>query len=200
MSDRDVSQPGAGDADRPPLDEATLGACAPEDGGAAGPTPRKRVTPVWAGLLFLVGLMLVFVVANLLTMGGPRVAWMENNLPAALAKAEAKKQWVFLYLYEPGPEASRNEQEIFNQRWAREPLAKVVCCRVAVPKGDPLRAKYDYKNRPLMMLVDAGGVERSRVEPGVEPVSQLQFETYIGRKIENFIARSEAHGASQPTP
>jgi hypothetical protein len=191
MRDEDASQPGAGAPDVP--DEAEDGAPAP------AAITAKRKTPVWAGLAFVVLLGGVYIVANVLNSGGPPIEWLDS-LPATLKKADESKRLVFLYLFEPGAAATRDEREIFAKRAAREPLTKVACCRVALTKNDPLAVMYEYKGQPVMLLLDAKGAVRSRAGGDAEPVSDLQFKTYIADPIENHLKRLNAGGASQQTP
>jgi hypothetical protein len=139
---------------------------------------RGRRPPAWGIGLFLLLLGGLVLVNQCVSTGGKPVAWIDNDLNAALAQAEAQERKVFLYLYEPGDRThARNELQVFTQRWARDPLQHVVCCRVALRPTDPLRLKYLYKNTPLFLLLDAKGNVLSRIDGAVD---ELQFFTYIG--------------------
>jgi hypothetical protein len=151
---------------------------------------RRKGPPRW-GIVAFLGLFAGVVVMNqFLTTSGPAVAWIENDLDAALQRAAAeKKPRIFLYLYEPNdPTHTRNERNVFSQRWAREPLQHVVCCRIALRPGDLARLKYEYKNTPLFLLLDAQGkpVQGMRTEG---PVDEREFSTYIGGPINEVVKR-----------
>jgi len=142
----------------------------------------RRGPPMWGVFLFL-GLLAGMVVLNhVVSRSGPAIEWVENDLEAALRQAEAENQRVFLYMYETGdPVASRNETAVFAQRWAREPLSLVVCCRIAVDQGDQrrMKLKYRYMGKPLFLMLDQSGKEvgGSRIEGAVD---ERRFRTYIG--------------------
>ncbi len=153
---------------------------------APGPLPpaseptaaRGRRPPTWGIVLFLLLLAGFVFINQYVSTGGRPVAWIENDLSAALKQAAEQKRKVFLYLYDPAdPTHARNERQVFTQRWARQPLEKVICCRSALGPADPLRAKYTYKNQPVFLLLDAQGNVLSRTEGAVD---QTQFFTYIG--------------------
>jgi hypothetical protein len=153
---------------------------------APGPAPglpgpiatRGRRPPAWGIVLFLLLLAGFLFINYRASVGGPPVAWIDNDLSAALKQAAEQKRKVFLYLYDPAdPTAARNERQVFTQHWARKPLEKVVCCRVVMRPGDPLAAKYVYKNQPVFLLLDAQGNVLSRTEGAVD---ESQFFTYIG--------------------
>ena len=154
----------------------------PESPGAIAstttPATRRRLTPAKAGLAFLL-LMMIALAANIIVgLTGPTIAW-ETDLPKALAKARSApgKQHVFLYLYRAGdPVAERNEREVFAKRLAREPLARLVCCRIAIEPNDALALRYAYRDAPLFLLLDRDGTSVSRTEG---PVDQAQFVTYV---------------------
>ena len=140
--------------------------------------PRRRRPPTWGIVLFLLLLAGLVLINQLASTSGKPVAWIENDLGAALQQAEAQNRKVFLYLYEPNePAAARNELHVFTQRWARRPLEKVVCCRVALGANSPLRARFVYKETPAFLLLDAKGNVLSRTDG---PVDETQFFTYIG--------------------
>lgn len=139
---------------------------------------RGRRPPAWGIGLFLLLLGGLVFINQCVSTGGKPVAWIDNDLNAALQQAEAQKRKVFLYLYEPDDQThARNELQVFTQRWARDPLQHVVCCRVALRPTDPLRLKYLYKNKPLFLLLDAKGNVLSRIDGAVD---EFQFFTYIG--------------------
>jgi hypothetical protein len=139
---------------------------------------RGRRPPAWGIGLFLLLLAGFVLVNHRLSTGGKPIAWIDNDLTAAVKQAETEKRKVFLYLYEPNdPTHARNELQVFTQRWARKPLEHVVCCRVVLGPGDPLRFRYKCDGKPLFLLLDAKGNVLSRVEGAVD---ELQFFTYIG--------------------
>jgi hypothetical protein len=139
---------------------------------------RGRRPPAWGIGLFLLLLAGLVLVNQCVSTGGKPVAWIDNDLTVAVKQAETEKRKVFLYLYEPNdPTHARNELQVFTQRWARKPLEHVVCCRVALGPGAPLRFRYKYDGRPLFLLVDSKGNVLSRVEGAVD---EPQFFTYIG--------------------
>jgi hypothetical protein len=142
--------------------------------------PRRKGPPWWGIVVFL-GLLGGLVVVNqVVSTGGKPVAWIDNDLNAALKEAQTdeKNRKVFLYIYEPNdPTHVRNERMVFTQRWAREPLENVVCCRLVVRKTDLLAFKYKYDGKPLFLLLDSKGNVLSRTEGAVD---ENQFFTYIG--------------------
>lgn len=146
----------------------------------------RRGPPAWGVVGFLALLGLFAVVSHLVTTGGPPVAWIENDLERALGEAARDNRRVFLYLYDPDdPVHRRNETEIFAQYWAREPLAKAVCCRVALREGDLLRVKYEqkyhFRGEPLFLLLNARGDPVTVPQTGA--LDERQFYTYIGGPI-----------------
>ena len=141
-------------------------------------TARRRGPPTWGIVLFLVLLAGFIFINQRVSTGGRPIAWIENDLNAALQRAAEQKRKVFLYLYEPADRThARNEREVFTQLWARQPLENVVCCRVALGPADPLRARYMYKNQAVFLLLDAQGNVLSRTEGAVD---ETQFFTHIG--------------------
>jgi hypothetical protein len=166
----------------------------PETPTGTRPTStRRKGPPAWGVALALVLLAGLMLVNHLFTSGGEQITWIEDDLAAALQKARQNDQMVFLYLYEPGDEThARNELHVFNQRWAREPLSKVVCCRVAIRKGDvatlKLRNRYSYKGKPLFLLLDQQG--NKLMEPAEGAVTELQFFTAVGKPIKDALKRS----------
>lgn len=151
---------------------------------------RRKGPPRWGIAAFLALFAGVVVVNQLLSTGGPAIAWVENDLDAAVQRAAAEnKPRIFLYLYDPNdPTHMRNERNVFSQRWAREPLEHAVCCRIALRPGDLARLKYEYKDTPLFLLLDAQGkpVQGMRTEG---PVDEREFLTYIGRPIDDLVRR-----------
>jgi hypothetical protein len=159
----------------------------PADGAKVA---RRKGPPRWGIVAFLALLAGVAVVNQWVATGGPPISWVENDLDAAVQRAAAeKKPRIFLYLYEPNdPTHTRNERNVFAQRWAREPLQHTVCCRIALRPGDLARLKYAYKNTPLFLLLDAQGkpVQGMRTEGAVD---EREFSTYIGRPIDDLVRR-----------
>lgn len=153
----------------------------------AAPPPARRGPPKWGVIGFLALLGLFLIVNHLVSTGGPPIAWIEDDLERALTEASGDNRRVFLYLYEPGdPVHRRNESEIFNQYWARQPLSKAVCCRVALRAGDLRRVKYEqkygYKGEPMFLLLNAAGDVMTPPQSGA--LDERQFSTFIGRPIE----------------
>jgi hypothetical protein len=163
-----------------------------ENGMTAGPSDpspaapdhpaKRRRPPAWGVALFLVLLAGLLALNSWLATGGPTIQWIDNNLDHALKQAAASHQRVFLYLYDPkDPVHTRNEQQVFSQRWARDPLKNVVSCRVVVQPDDAIARRYGYTGKPLFLLLNSQGTPLTRTEGAVD---QLQFETYIGRPSE----------------
>jgi hypothetical protein len=157
------------------------------------PRPPARRPPRWAVPAFLL-LLVGFVVLNfVVSHSGPPVAWIENDLPAALRQAAERKQRVFLYLYEPNdPLHGRNEREVFGQNWARAPLQQAAACRIAVQPGDLTTLKHRYTGRPVFVLLDEKGREIAQMRLEGAP-DEREFFTYIGKPIRDFAERT-------PTP
>jgi hypothetical protein len=131
------------------------------------PAPPRRRSG-WVVVVFL-GLLGGLVVLNqLVSTGGPPIRWVENDLNAALAKLTDSKQRLFLYVYDPNDAVHiRNEREVFTQRWARDPLANVVWCRVALGNdraSTQLREEFDYRGRPLFLILTRARAVTSRAE------------------------------------
>ena len=159
---------------------------------ADGPAQRRKRPPLWGVVLFLALLGGWGIVNYVASTGGPRIAWIDDDLDAALKRAAERKARVFLYLYEPQDQThARNEREVFTQRWARDPLKNVVCCRVAVRKTDPLARRYDYNNKPLFLLLDESGqaLRGLRTEGAVD---EREFFTFIGKPADDYV--NHAHG------
>ncbi len=145
---------------------------------ASAPTAPRRLTPAKAGLAFLVLLMIALAANVIVGLSGPKITW-ETDLTTALAKARSApgKPHVFLYLYKKGdPVAERNEREVFAKRWARETLARLVCCRMAIEPSDPLALQYHYGKQPLFLVLDENGKEVSRTEGAVD---EAQWYPYV---------------------
>lgn len=152
------------------------------------PTPAGRPRGskwVVVGLLVLLGGW--FAATQIINYTGPPIAWIKNDLDKAEQLARQRGQRVFLLLYEPGcPITAANERNLFSQRLVRERLAKMVCCRVELPPGEPLnplRVRFADKanNRSLVlpvMLVLEPGREKplARLEGQVD---ETQFKTYV---------------------
>ena len=146
-------------------------------------TPRRKAPPLWGIILFLVLLGGLAIVNQMASTGGEPIVWIEDDLPAALEQARTGLGRVFLYLYEPDdPIHARNERELFSKRWAREPLALVPCCRIALKKDDLRKVKYGYKGTPLFLLLDEAG-EPLRDLRAEGPIDERQFRTYIAEHI-----------------
>lgn len=152
--------------------------------GPAAPTPAKRSSRWFVGV-FLVLLGGMVVVNQCVSTGGPEIDWVENDLEAALQQITPDRPRVFAYLYDPhDPTHARNEREVFSLRWAREPLAHAICCRIALTndlESEKLRQRFVYKGEPLFLLIDKGGTPVSRAEGAVD---RRQFSTYIGAPAE----------------
>lgn len=156
-----------------------MAAPAPDVPPAASP-PRRKGPPAWGIVLFLVLLGGMVVLTTLMERSGPAITWFEGDLDAAFAAARKRTGLVFLYLYDPeNPIYARNEQEVFTQRWAREPLANVVCLRRNVRNEPLLAARFQYDQTPLFLLLDTAGQQQGRVD-GIA-VDERQFFTQIGQ-------------------
>ncbi len=147
------------------------------------PPRQRKGPPAWGVVLFLVLLGGMLMINQWATTSGPPIQWVENDLERALEQLDENKRRVFLYLYEPNdPAHQRNERQVFTQRWAREPLTSVVCCRYALKPGElrsaELRQEYTYRDQPLFLLLNASGQPVSRTQG---EVTELEFLTYIGR-------------------
>jgi hypothetical protein len=166
---------------------------APADSQAPleGDVPRRKGPPKWGIVVFLALLAGLVIVNQFAATSGTPVKWIDNDLAAALKQAGERKTRVFLYLYEEGDRAyTRNEPEVFAKRWAREPLEKVVCCRIAVRKSDIAAMKYGYNGRPLFLILENTGqvVKGLRTEGAVD---EREFYTYIGKPIEDHLKRTQ---------
>jgi hypothetical protein len=142
--------------------------------------PRRRSSSAWVAAGFLVLLGALIVVNQVTSTSGPPIKWIDNDLDGALRRLTSPKQRLFLYLYDPNdPTYERNEREVFAQRWAREPLANVVCCRVAL-RSDAASAKlgqeFAYNGKPLFLVITKNRTPMSRTEGAV---TELEFYTYI---------------------
>lgn len=164
--------------------------------------PRRKGPPWWGVAIFLVLVCGTVLVNQFATTSGPPVAWIEGDLDAALAQVSRDRPRVFLYLYEPNdPSHLRNERQVFTQRWARLPLKGAVCCRVSVDPREPdaprTRARFAYERGPLFLLLTREGTPVSRTQGEVD---EREFETYIGKPIEQAVksAAAKDHGSDQP--
>ncbi len=157
------------------------------EAGPAAPDqqpPRKR-SSAWVAVGFLVLLGALVVVNQMASTSGPPIKWVDNDLDGALRQLTGAKQRLFLYLYDPNdPTYERNEREVFAQRWAREPLAKAVCCRVAL-RADATSAKLEsefaYKDKPLLLVLTRNRTAISRTEGAV---TEREFYTYVTLPVE----------------
>lgn len=169
----------------------------PVDQAGDDPPPRRKGPPAWGVALFLALLAGAVLLNQWINTSGPPVAWIENDLKAALAKVNPQRPRCFLYLYEPNdPSHQRNEREVFTQRWAREPLAQAVCCRVPMESdaaSTKIRFQYNYAGKPLFLLLTREGaaVSATSGEPDFR-----QFSTYIGKPIEQALRQ----GSGNPGP
>lgn len=158
---------------------------------AEGEPPRRKGPPKWGIVLFLVLLAGLAVVNQFAATSGTPVKWIDNDVAAALKQATERKTRTFLYLYDPADKVHlRNEREVFSQRWARDPLKSVVCCRLAVQKGDLTVLKYGYDGKPLFLILD----ETGRAVPGLRTEGapdERAFFTYIAKPIDDFMKRSQ---------
>ena len=139
---------------------------------AAVGSPKRKGPPAWGIVLFLALLGGLVVVNHVVSSSGPEIKWIENDLDTALKQVSDTKRRVFLYLYEPQDEThKRNELQVFTQRWAREPLAKLVCCRIALRPDNresaKLRQEFNYKGTPLFLLLTRDRTPVSRTEGAV---------------------------------
>lgn len=137
--------------------------------------PRKK-TPAWVAFVFLALLMGVFWVAQTLSRWGPSVTWLDN-FDQALQKAQAENRRIFLLLQEPNcPTTDGHLRGLLTMNFARERLAKMVCCRHVLKPGDPLRVRFNFDREPLMLVLDKDGKEITRKTGAV---TELEFKTYI---------------------
>jgi hypothetical protein len=121
---------------------------------------------------------------------GPAIAWIDNDLPAALRQAVERKQRVFLYIYEPNdPLHARNERLVFSESWARTPLRDAVACRIAVQPHDRLALRFNYSGKPVFVLLDEQGrpIAQMRVEGAPD---EREFFTYIGSPLRDYAERA----------
>jgi hypothetical protein len=139
-------------------------------------SPRRGSPWIVAGLLVLLGGW--FVVVQVISRTGPPIDWIRNDLPRAEQLAKEKGRRLFLMLYEPGCKITEgNDRDLFSQRFARERLAQMVCCRVELKAEDALRRRFGFKRDPLLLVFEPGkDVPISRLEGKID---QLQFETYV---------------------
>ncbi|MGD8453081.1 MAG: hypothetical protein PVJ57_14780 [Phycisphaerae bacterium] len=142
------------------------------------PAARRGGSPwILVGLLVLLGGW--FVVTQFVSHTGPKIAWIENDYPRAEREARAHGRRIFLLLYEPDcPVTAGLDRGLFTQREVRERLAKMVCCRIKLTPGDPLRGRFDFKRSPQMMVFEPG-----KDEPVGRPlngsVELREFQTYV---------------------
>lgn len=146
-----------------------------EGGTAAHP---ERSNPSRGFILILLVLLAGwFVVTQIVQRTGPTIEW-RNDLAQAEREARAAGRRVFLLLYEPGcPVTAANDRDLFSRRFARERLARMVCCRVELQPRDPLRQRFHFRGEPLMLVLQPGvPTPLARLEG---KVGRLQFETYV---------------------
>jgi len=146
----------------------------------AEPLPPRKGVSAWAVVVFLALLGALLVINQVAATSGPPIRWIENDLDAALARLSDPGHRVFLYLYEPNdPVHARNEREVFRQRWARTPLTRVVCCRIALGSdatSNRLRLEFNYQGKPLFLILTKSRVVTSRTEGAV---TEKEFYTYV---------------------
>ncbi|MCK4343378.1 MAG: hypothetical protein KAY37_16820 [Phycisphaerae bacterium] len=158
--------------------------------------PRRKGPPAWGIVIFLVLLGGMALINQCASTSGPEIEWIENDLEAALARVSDSKPRVFLYLYEQDDQThQRNERRVFSQRWAREPLSKAVCCRIALRKDDrqslKLRQEFVYKDTPLFLLLTKDRTMLRRTEGAV---TEKMFFTDIAGPIEQSLKRIADRG------
>lgn len=142
--------------------------------------PPRRVSPVWVGVVFVALLGIGFVISQVVTYTGPKIAWLAD-LDEAQRQADARKQRVFLVLSEAGdPVAAANDRELFALRDTRERLAKMVCCRLIVKSGDVVARRFDFESAPLMIVLDAQGNVLARLDGRVD---EKRFSTYVHDRL-----------------
>lgn len=146
---------------------------------AADPAPAERrrgSTWIVVGLLVLLGGW--FVVTQVISHTGPPVQWIHNDLQKAQRAAQDSGRRIFLLLYEPGCKVTQaNERDLFSLRRVRQLLDRMVCCRIELRPGDPLRRRFKFQGTPLMLVLEPG---RERPLNRLEgKVDWLQFRTYV---------------------
>ncbi|MBL8879800.1 MAG: hypothetical protein JNG88_11835 [Phycisphaerales bacterium] len=145
------------------------------DGSTAG---SQRRAPWWAPAVFLGLLLVVFAISQYISRGGAAIAWIRNDLPAALAESAKTDRRVLLVLYEPGDAiVAEHDRRLFSLRSIRETAAQFVPCRVELKPDDPLRARYGYRGVPLMVVLNANGQPLVPVQEG--RVDERRFKTYM---------------------
>ena len=164
----------------PPHDPAAAPASAKSVHPPDKPVPprKKKLSPTLAGFVLVVLMGGVYIVAQLLTHSGPPVDWV-RSFDDALRLAKEKNQRIFLYLHEPNcPVTIDRERSLFTQRYARERLARMVCCRIELKPGDPLAARFHFDHAPLIYVLHRDG-RMLTDQPVTGDIDQRQFETYI---------------------
>lgn len=144
---------------------------------------NNKKMSAWVLPLFVVFVAGLYVFTQMRSTSGPQIQWAAD-LDRALAQAKAENKKVFLYLFEASnPLAERVDREVLTQRWAREPLAKLVCVRIDLKKDRTdhlkIRQQYDYSGEPKMVVVDASGKPVAGSIQGI--IDQKSFFTYIER-------------------
>jgi thioredoxin-related protein len=148
------------------------------DTADAGPAPaRRKKSGLWTGFWFVALLGAGLIIAQVINYSGPSIKWIYNDVDAALAQAQDSGRRVFLYLHAPQcPITAKHERSLFNQRFARTRLDKMVPCRAEIGRTGPLRARFGFDGTPLMLVLDSSGKRISELRG---EVNKLRFLTYI---------------------
>ena len=139
-------------------------------------TGERRPGSKWiaVGLLVLLGGW--FVVTQTISRTGEQIQWLDS-LPAAEKLAHETGRRILLVLHEPDCEiTAANDRDLFSQRFARAQLAKMVCCRVELKPGDPLRRRFGFTSEPLVLVLKPNGELLHRL---TGRITRLQFETFV---------------------
>jgi len=144
------------------------------EGGSAA-QPKRGSTRIALGLFVL--LAGSFVVTQIVSRTGPPIQWRYDLAEAERAAGE-QGRCIFLLLHEPGCKVTEaNERDVLSTRMAKERLAQMICCRVALRAADPLRGRFGFRDQPLMLILRPGrDKELARLEGKVD---DLQFATYV---------------------
>lgn len=140
-------------------------------------THKRNAPPKKVLTLLFVLFGAVFVISQVISTSGPEINWIEGDLDAARKQAKESGNPLFVYAFEPDdPIAKRNDRMVFTQRWARERLANMICCRIPLEPRDAQRGRLGYRDEPVMILFRSDGEEISRISGAVD---RKQFRTYI---------------------
>ena len=148
----------------------------PLEAATGGPAGQKK-PPRWIIVGLLVLLAGWFSLTQAIQRTGVEIDW-GTDLAQAEAEAKEAGRRVFLLLHEPAcATTADNERNLFSNRQVRNRLAEMVCCRVELGQRDPLRARFMFKDKPLMLVIQPGvATPLGRLEG---KVSKLQFDTYV---------------------